>query len=321
MVLLTGRGDDSVDDAAMNAGAVDYLVKGRTDASMLNRSIRYCLARKHAEAERFALEHQLRQAQKMALVGQLAGGIAHDFNNLLTAILGYAALGENDTALQDGPRASFQEIQKAAQRAADLTQKLLAFSRRQVLEVQLLSLNDVVVNTRSMLRRLIGENIRQEMLTAPDLGLVRADQGQLEQVLINMAINARDAMPAGGKLTVETANVTPAQDHAARSIEPKAERYVMLSISDTGTGIPADVLPHIFEPFFTTKDDGKGTGLGLSTCQGIIEQASGHITAHSDPQTGTTFKIYLPRVDDSVPDPGIGNERQVSRESEGVGAT
>jgi signal transduction histidine kinase len=158
------------------------------------------------------------------------------------------------------------------------------------------------------------------MVTPPDLGLVRADQGQLEQVLINMAINARDAMPTGGRLLVETANVTLDRGYAARHLEPGPGRYVVLSVSDTGTGIPDEVLPHIFEPFFTTKDNGKGTGLGLSTCYGIVEQADGHITAHSKPQGGTAFKIYLPRVDGALPDPDIQGARTSPTRNERVGA-
>ena len=297
MILLTGLGNANVDEAAFNAGAADYLVKGQIDAVLLERSIRYCLARSRAEEERLILEQQLRQAQKMEIVGQLAGGIAHDFNNLLTAILGYAALGESEAALEGRPGGNFREIQSAAQRAADLIQQLLAFSRRQVSEVQILNLNDVVVDTQRILRRLIGENIQQEIVTTPDLGQVRADSRQLEQVLINVAVNARDAMPFGGKLRIETSNVRIGADDFGSHLELEPGAYVLLAISDNGAGIREEVMPHIFEPFFTTKDHDKGSGLGLSTCYGIVKQAGGLIEAKSEPNKGTRFEIYLPRFD------------------------
>ena len=291
MILLTDAGDAGIESMALESGAADYLVKGQTDSALLERSIRYCLDRQQADEERRLLEHQLQHAQKMEVVGQLAGGIAHDFNNLLTAVLGYAAMGASQAPPGGNLRTSFQEIQMAAERAVDLTRQILAFSRRQATEMKQLSLNDVVLNTEKILRRLIGENIEQKIVTEPDLGTASADPRQLEQVLINIVVNARDAMPSGGKLIIETANLTLDSDYAGGHAEVPRGRYVTLAISDTGTGIPAEVLPHIFEPFFTTKDHGKGTGLGLSISYGVITQAGGHITARTKIGEGTTFTI------------------------------
>ena len=297
MILLTGQGDHEVDVEAMKGGAADYLVKGQIDAPLLERSIRYSRERVRAERERATLEQQLRQSQKMDAIGQLAGGIAHDFNNLLTAILGYTQLGIA-VATPDGRlRVYLQEIHKAAQRATDLIRQLLAFSRQQVIEQSVLSLSDLVLNTHKILRRLIGENIELVTIAAPALGLVRADAGQIEQVLINLAINGRDAMPNGGKLTIDTSNATLDHDYLLRHTEVPAGEYVVLAVSDNGTGMREDVKARIFEPFFTTKEQSKGTGLGLSTCYGIVRQNRGHISVYSELGKGTTFRIYLPRAD------------------------
>jgi signal transduction histidine kinase/CheY-like chemotaxis protein len=246
-------------------------------------------------------EEQLRQSQKMEAVGRLAGGVAHDFNNLLTVIGGYSAL----SLLSVGPahplRKHLVEIQKSAERASSLTSQLLAFSRKQVLQPRVLQLNEVVRSLERMLRRLIGEDIELSTCFDPHLGCVKADPGQIEQVLMNLSVNARDAMPRGGRLTLTTENVTI--DHQtrfqSRTLEPG--RYVMLSVSDNGMGMSAEVKAHLFEPFFTTKGLGKGTGLGLATCHGIIAQSGGDIHVYSEPESGTTFKIYLPRTD-SVPE-------------------
>ena len=243
--------------------------------------------------ERVSAEEQFRQAQKMEAVGQLAGGIAHDFNNLLTAILGYSELllqrVENDAELTQ----DVEEIRKAGQRASGLTRQLLAFSRKQVLEPRTLDLRQVVADVEKMLRRLIGEDVQLRAINAADLLRVKADPGQIEQVLINLAINARDAMPMGGSLIVELANVpTPRELRDANPSVP--DRCVALSVTDTGTGMSPEVKKHIFEPFFSTKGPGKGTGLGLSMVFGVVTQSGGWITVDSEPERGTRFVIYLP---------------------------
>ena len=247
------------------------------------------------------LEQQLLHSQKMDVVGQLAGGIAHDFNNLLSAILGYSQLGMMKLSAGDQVSGYLQEIQKAAERASDLTRQLLAFSRRQTIEARVLSLNELVLNTDRMLRRLIGEDVELVTLPARDLGLARVDPGQMEQVLINLAVNARDAMPYGGKLIIGTGNLTLSGAQTKPHPELATGNYVFLSVRDTGSGMDEDVKAHIFEPFFTTKDVGQGSGLGLSTCYGIVAQSGGHITIDSEPGRGTTVKIYLPRVDEVAP--------------------
>ena len=245
------------------------------------------------------LKEQLLQAQKMESVGRLAGGIAHDFNNLLTVILGYAELAAGRLKPEDPSRLELSEIDKAAQRAADLTRQLLAFSRKQVLELRVIDLNRVVSHTHKMLRRLIGEDIDLVMSLKERLGSVKADTGQIEQVLLNLVVNSRDAMPKGGKLTIETSEVELDESYSTFHFDVPPGRYVVLAVSDTGTGMDAETLSHVFEPFFTTKEAGKGTGLGLSTVYGVVKQSGGHVTVYSEPGVGTTFKIYLPRVEDA----------------------
>jgi two-component system cell cycle sensor histidine kinase/response regulator CckA len=244
--------------------------------------------------ERKRLEEQLMQSQKMEAVGQLAGGVAHDFNNILTAIVGYADLLAEDL----GPRhlEDVEEIRKAARRAAALTRQLLAFSRKQVLEPRIINLNDVVLNLDKMLRSLISENIELKAVLAGDLHATRADLNQLEQVILNLAINSRDAMPEGGTLTIETANVTLDQEYADRHVSVIPGEYVMVAVSDTGCGMNEQTKSRVFEPFFTTKPAGRGTGLGLSTVYGIVKQSGGNIWLYSEPNQGTTFKIYLPAI-------------------------
>jgi two-component system cell cycle sensor histidine kinase/response regulator CckA len=246
--------------------------------------------------ERRRLEEQFRQVQKMEAIGRLTGGIAHDFNNLLTPILGYS----DDLARQLGEGHAFHteavEIRKAAERAAALTRQLLAFSRQQVMSPEVLDLNAIVKDMERLLRRVLGENLELVAVIDPGLGRIRADPGQIEQVIMNLAVNARDAMPAGGRLTIETRNVELDEDYVRKHIVVRPGPYVMLAISDTGTGMDEVTKSRIFEPFFTTKEPGKGTGLGLATVYGIVKQSGGNLWLYSELGHGTTFKIYLPRV-------------------------
>jgi PAS domain S-box-containing protein len=242
------------------------------------------------------LQEHLSHAQKMESVGNLAGGIAHDFNNLLTVIEGCCQLLQENPAVerQDSIMRDIREIRRAVDRGAALTRQLLAFSRKQLLAPQIVSLNDIVTNLVSMLHRLIEENIRLEFRLAADLAPVNVDPGQLEQVLVNLSVNARDAMPVGGRLTIETANVMIDPEYAHEHVDIRPGRHVMLSVSDTGHGIPRQLQTHVFEPFFTTKAKGHGTGLGLATVYGIVSQSGGYLFLYSEEGVGTTFKIYFP---------------------------
>ena len=250
--------------------------------------------------QRKQLQEQFRQVQKMEAVGRLAGGIAHDFNNLLTVIMGFGQLLYEKLAAGDPLRAYVDTINKAGDRAAGLTRQLLAFSRQQVLTPQVLDLNSVVANVNTMLRRLIGEDIDLVIRRGHGLGQVKADPGQIEQVIMNLAVNAQDAMPQGGKLTIKTANVMLEEAYARSHYPLKPGPYVMLAVSDTGCGMDEETRAHIFEPFFTTKAKGMGTGLGLATVYGIVKQSGGYIWVESEEGRGTTFTMYLPRIEESV---------------------
>jgi two-component system, cell cycle sensor histidine kinase and response regulator CckA len=264
------------------------------------------------------LEEQLRQAQKMEAVGMLAGGVAHDFNNLLTIITGYSQLILNNIDEDDVNRHSVEQIMKAGERAAALTKQLLAFSRRQVLQPKVLDLNKVVGGLGTMLRRLIGEDIELSLVLPGDLGRVSADPGQIEQVIMNLAVNARDAMPKGGVLTIETANVELDRHYAGRHIAVKPGRYILLAVSDTGAGMDAATQARLFEPFFTTKASGKGTGLGLSTVFGIVKQSGGSVEVYSEPGRGTSVKVYLPRIDQAATIDDAASAREATRGTETI---
>jgi two-component system, cell cycle sensor histidine kinase and response regulator CckA len=271
--------------------------------------------------DRKQLEEQLRQAQKMEAVGRLAGGIAHDFNNLLMVIQGYADLLMDRLHEGDPSRKNAEQIQTAAQRATSLTRQLLAFSRKQMLAPKVLNIYGVVTDMEKILRRLIGEDIQLECSTTPDLGLIKADRSQIEQVILNLAVNARDAMPQGGRLTIETANVEldASFSHPPAVLAPG--KYVMLAVTDNGCGMDAETQAHIFEPFFTTKEKGKGTGLGLATVYGIVKQSGGYVWVYSEPSRGTSFKIYLPRIAEepsTAPRDRPGEGRQLPQGTETV---
>jgi len=255
--------------------------------------------RKQAEEQRAKLETELLQSQKMEAIGRLAGGIAHDINNLLTAISVSVDLMLMDMIENDPLHLECNEIKKTVEQATSMTRQLLAFSSKQMLEPKVLDLNEIVGRMQGMLQRLIGEHIELEASLDTDIGQVRADPGQLEQVLMNLVLNARDAMPQGGKLTIETADVRLGEDYAREHIDAEPGPYVMLTVSDTGHGMDEEIQSHIFEPFFTTKEAGQGTGLGLSTAFGVVKQSKGRITVSSEPGVGTTFTIYLPSVPDA----------------------
>jgi signal transduction histidine kinase/CheY-like chemotaxis protein len=265
-----------------------------------------------------ALEVQLAEAHRMEAIGRLAGGIAHDFNNILTAISGFAELAADELPDDHPVAEDLAQILQASERAAALTQALLAFSRRQVMQPSVLDLNDVVTGISPMLGLLIGEDVVLVVRTDPTLGRTMADRARFEQVVMNLAVNARDAMPNGGRLTIETANVDLDAEYVRTHVDAKAGPHVMLAVFDTGVGMAAQVLKHAFEPFFTTKAQGKGTGLGLSTVIGIVAQSGGSIDVHSEPGHGAAFRIYLPRVEarsEASRTAGRGPESPIGRET------
>jgi two-component system cell cycle sensor histidine kinase/response regulator CckA len=266
--------------------------------------ITHFVAIKQDVTKRKLLEDQFRQSQKMEAVGRLAGGVAHDFNNALAVITSYAELLQMKMPPDEPLRKHVQQVLKASDRAASLTRQLLAFSRKQTIEPSVLDLNSIVTEVDKMLRRLIGEDIELSFKNGSDLKCVKADRGQVEQILMNLAVNARDAMPDGGKLLIETANVELDEIYVRQHPYAKTGRYVMLSVSDTGCGMNKEVQAHIFDPFFTTKDVGKGTGPGLSTVYGIVKQSDGHISVYSEVGKGAAFRIYFPEVPAVVDSPG-----------------
>lgn len=269
------------------------LIDGRGEIRGVVGVIADITARKH-------LEEQFLQAQKMEAIGRLAGGVAHDFNNLLTAIIGYSQIAQSRLDSEDPICKDIEEIESAGHRAATLTNQLLAFSRKQLIQPQVLDLNLVVTDLTRMLQRLIGEDIELATRLDPNLQLVKVDRGQIDQIVMNLAVNSRDAMPEGGKLTIETANVELDESYASEHLDARPGSHVLLAITDTGTGMDKEMVSRIFEPFFTTKEQGKGTGLGLSTVYGIVKQSGGHISVHSAPGRGASFKVYLPRVEEAT---------------------
>jgi signal transduction histidine kinase len=304
-ILVSAVVSEETAVAAMKAGAHDYIMKRNLARLVpaIERELREAqtrVARKAAETALRQSEEQLRQVQKIEAIGRLAAGVAHDFNNILTAITGHSELLIRQLDADDPRRKNAEQIEKAAYRAAGLTRQLLIFSRKQVIEPRVLDLNAVILDIKKMLRRLIGEDIEFCTLLDPAAGHIKADPGQIEQVIVNLAVNARDAMPTGGKLTVTTANTTRDQNHLKNFPDMGAGDYVMLAIADTGTGMSEEVKAHLFEPFFTTKPPGTGTGLGLATCFGIVKQNTGHINVHSELGSGTTFKIYFPQVQSAI---------------------
>jgi two-component system cell cycle sensor histidine kinase/response regulator CckA len=304
MILLTGQGDHDVDVEAMKAGAADYLAKDQITPQLMERVIRHSIERKSAALALCRSEEQLRQSQKMEAIGILAGGVAHDFNNLLSVILSYSELLALDLKPDDPSRADLHAINDAGLRASALTQQLLAFSRQQVLQPRVINLNEIFAGMEQMLRRVIGEDIELASLPSPAVCRVKVDPGQMEQVIMNLVINARDAMPRGGKLTIETAEIFLEESYAAEHVGAKAGPHIMLAVSDTGLGMDRVTQARIFEPFFTTKEPGKGTGLGLATVFGIVQQSGGTIWVYSEPGVGTTFKVYLPTADSAAVVPG-----------------
>ncbi|HEY2384132.1 MAG TPA: response regulator [Terriglobia bacterium] len=311
-IVVTGSlGDESAVDY-IKQGASDYVLKSRLNRLPL--SIDRALREQSNREERKALEEELRQAQKMEAIGRLAGGIAHDFNNLLTVILGRSELLIDLLADQTLPLRHAGEIHAASEQAASLTRQLLAFSRKQTIQHEVVDLNAIIRKLHPMLERLIPENIQLTSVLTSRHEYIKVNPTQIEQVLLNLVVNARDAMPAGGMLTIQTSAVVLPDLTKVHQLDAKPGNYMVLTVTDTGTGMDAEVLDHLFEPFYTTKQPGKGTGLGLPTVYGIVKQSGGSIIVQSQPHIGTTFSIYLPRTDKA---PKSSHARRPAMENRG----
>jgi signal transduction histidine kinase/ActR/RegA family two-component response regulator len=302
-VAISGRAPEETVLEVLKAGAAGYIT--RDHFSRLGAAVARGLSQAEGRRERARLEQQFRQAQKMEAVGRLAGGVAHDFNNLLTVITGYADLLLTGGSLRPSQRSAIEEIRRAAERGGALTHQLLAFSRRQPFSRKVVQLNALILNMQKMLSRLIGEDIDLITIPAAEPDTARTDPSQLEQVIMNIAVNARDAMPGGGKLIIETANAEVDRTYAGANVDLKPGSYVVVAISDTGLGMDPETTAHLFEPFYTTKPPGKGTGLGLATAYGIVRQSGGAISVYSEPGHGTTVKIYLPPAEARAPAEGV----------------
>lgn len=297
-IFVSGSIGEDVAVEAMRVGAQDYVLKG--NLARLLPAIHRELGDAEIRREHRRSEQKVRQLEKFEAIGKLAGGIAHDFNNVIGAIMGWAELGEEDVV--EGSRAHkfFLQIREQSERAGRLTQRLLAYARRQVLTPRKINLNDIVGEAMALLQRVIGEDIEVKTLLASDLRTTRADPAQIEQVLLNLCVNARDAMPNGGRLLIETQNSDLDEAYCRRNGSLPSGRYVQISVSDSGVGMDAATMERIFEPFFTTKEKGKGTGLGLATAFGIVKQHLGHIDVYSETGNGSIFRIYLPAIEDSA---------------------
>jgi len=310
-VVLTDLEDESLSRLAMQKGARDYFIKGKMDSNLLIRAVRYAIERKQTEeslketlnnfeeliAERAKIQAQLIQTRKMDAVKRTVGGLTHDLNNLLTAIISCSSFLLENLNKDNTMRQDIDQIKKAGERASFLVKQLWAFSSRHMMQPMVLNLNDVIVETEKMLRRMIGENVEIEMNLDPALWLVKVDLAQMQQVVMNLAVNAGDAMPQGGKITIKTANEALNEKNAGKHISVQSGPYVILSVGDTGFGMNKKTQFRIFEPFFTTKKQGEGIGLGLSMAYDIVKQSNGDIRVYSETGQGTIFKIYLPRAE------------------------
>jgi len=312
-MFVSGTIGEETAVSALKSGAQDYIMK--TNLTRLVPAIQRELKEVVERRERRRLEQQVSQLQKFEAIGRLAGGIAHDFNNVVGAIMGWAELGRDEAQAGTRPHERFIKIHEQARRAARLTSQLLAFARRQVLTRRKININDVVTEGTSLLQRVIGEHIDIRRVLSTDLRVVSADSVQIDQVIMNLCINARDAMPNGGRLTIETSNVEVGEDICRLSSNARPGQYVLLTVSDTGVGMDVTTLEHIFEPFFTTKELGRGTGLGLSTVYGVVKQHDGVITVDSELGQGTTFRVYLPALS-GAPEP-----REIDRKERGSAGT
>jgi two-component system cell cycle sensor histidine kinase/response regulator CckA len=296
IILLTRQGTRTVDDEAMRAGAADYLVKDELTPPLLQRAIRHAVERASAPLASRENEERLIQAQRMESLGRLVGSVAHDFNNLLTGIIGYASILDREIPLKGAGRHSLEEIRRAAELATKLTRQLLAYSRKQIVKRVSLDLNELIDGLEDMLSRLVGDHLTLTIEKGAGVPPVLADYGQLEQVVLNLVLNARDATPAGGQITISTDVVVVSDEEAARENVGRTGSFVRLIVRDTGEGMAPEVLPHLFEPFYTTKPVGKGTGLGLSSSYGIVRQGGGFIRVASQVGVGTTATVYLPEA-------------------------